>query len=393
MEGVEGTLKIWKELGTMVFFICILNGCAKPPDAKSENGLSYAKGDSEKEAEAFLENARAVSGYINAVEGGYQITCHLGEEENGLDIDAFVDDIYMQDVHPLTAKAGSLNQENICRTFFEQDDAEDITEKYLKELEAEIAKIPEEEREENQPYMEPVQEFYLQGTSGNRSFGLSGTSFNYLDNHLYMQYEDMCREEHNYGLTENIGKDFTIETAWDEVENVMKKIGMEDIKLVSCAATVTPDGEGFYDMEYTAIVSGIPILSRNQLILGYLCPYGDVEIGKAGIAEIDAHDLVWEQINVMDESVMSAEDMLAVLSQYVSDNKIAYTQGVTYDACELVYIINTQDWQTAVFQPAWHLYAKQPYPSGQEEGMLFGIDTEVKEILISATTGEVIPQW
>lgn len=378
--------KIWEI--SCLLLLCVTAGCADVPKFKTENGISKAESKDKQKVDDILKSHDTdFSDYITKTGDGYILQCNLGTGNQTLNIDAVMDNTGEDDVYPAIVKpaANIINKNRIVELFFENlDIVEEVVENDMQTT-VEDESLPEQKQ------MPCSSRFYLKSLDGNIEFDRFNDAGLYYVNHaLYKEYQDILRGTYQEGIEQDISDNYTVDMAWMELKEIMKKIGIEDVRMVSCDSYHNEEGKGVYTIGFTTMVNEIPIENNaGQGIMGQLDPVGYAEIGMEGISEIQLYDLAWELDERIDQSCLDVEQMLQILEKYVLNHDIICSKDIIYDKCQLSYKIKTDDWETATLTPVWRIYISNKKLADEKIVQKLNETNASKEIVIDAVTGEI----
>lgn len=374
----------------LVSLSCLLMGCAKEPEVISENGISYAVNEKNSAIEEIVNEKLEENENSEISEEPYDCVRSIGDGDNIIKIDAIVENVGKKNIELVTVSpyADMFNKEKITEIFFSgETNVKDITEQINQEEEQQTQDEGIEEVK-----MPATNRLCLQSEDEKLLFARKNdTSFYFSNSLLVGRYKENSMQGEENAIEHDL-TGYTVDEAKKRVTEVLKNIGMEDVKIESCRTSYNQQGEGYYDIVFTPVVNELPlVLNEYDMNTDSVVDvYGRVQIGIDGIAETDASNCLWKVTERKKTECMNLEQALAVLEQYVINGEIHGVESITYSKCELAYLPTTKDWKTATLTPVWRFYV----PAVEYESTDFDWNTVWENgvslnICINAVTGEI----
>ncbi|MDE6435422.1 MAG: hypothetical protein K2L07_14475 [Lachnospiraceae bacterium] len=370
-----------------VMLLLFLNGCAKPPDVKKENGTAKAERADSKAVNNIIENEnKDLSAYdfLEQSEEGYVCRVSLGGTGNHLNIDAVIQNADREKAAGLEAKANlpGWDVDRIKESFFEgKEGVEDITGKRA-------AEASTEEYGEGE-YIEESQMAFshdLQLRSGdNTELDIRDIDFHYNDDALGKKGKVFTEKQE---METDFSDDFTMEAAWDMLVDKFEKAGFGEIEKECGIASYGAGGVQEYSFSFTMLVNELPLVTAaGSVAFDELVAHGSAVVMKEGMEDIQFYNTFWEILSEQEEEILNAGQLMELLEQYVEEGKIMCSDSIVLNKCELSYFLSTKDWKTAELTPAWRVYI--PWEEKSVRNM--GTDTVAAyDIVINAVTGEIL---
>ncbi|MBR1599540.1 MAG: hypothetical protein IJ661_11610 [Lachnospiraceae bacterium] len=378
-------------LKILLLFICmsiLLAGCSKAPDIKDGEETAKAKqSESSDGAKETFKVADDISEYVTETDDGYICNMSIGEGDDVFKLDAEVK-INSNSANELKAKLNitDFDKEKLINAFF--DDAEnvdDISNQLIEEINS-----PLNEGQIKNEYSFDIDHILnLRKNDETSEVIIKDDSFNYNNNSLMKNKAELKRE-----IETDISNDFTIDDAWNMLVEKYKQAELGDIEKQCIYTIYYEDGDSEYGIDYTQLVNGLPLVtSAGSASLNDLqtLVHGNAIVSKDGISEIQSEYTFWEITGEEDTEIIDIYKLMELLAKYAADGKIKCSDKIIYKRCELSYLPNTKDWQTANLTPVWRVYI--PYAEyekiTEENQELWGKNITMS-IVIDAVTGDII---
>ncbi|MBD5543606.1 MAG: hypothetical protein HDR01_05030 [Lachnospiraceae bacterium] len=388
MKNINKSVTI---LCMLISMIGVFTGCADVPEIKEDNGIQYAKGMAEQDIDNILSAEEEEN--ILADTGEYHYQKSVGESGAQFHIDAIVKnvDVSKADVLIVDPYEDMFDKETVIRLLFHEDaTVKDITE----QADGEGQEIQEEQGTEKVVTVEmaATSRLCLESADGTVHFARSNdSSFNYMDDKLSGKYKGILsgefREQNDYNVP-----GYTQDEAVGQVTALLKEVGMEGIRMVSCVSYHNQE-TGYYDMKFTPIINGLPIVFNDyeQNTDSVVDVMGNVQIGKEGISDLQASNCLWEVIKRKEAACISLDKAVKILEQYILEGDIICSDNITYTRCELAYLPTTEDWTTATLTPVWRFYVPMEEWDNINMDEVYSKNITM-DICINAINGEIVYQ-
>ena len=376
------------KIGICLFCISLLAGCSKAPDIKDGEETAKAKqSESSDGAKETFKVADDISEYVTETDDGYICNMSIGEGDDVFKLDAEVK-INSNSANELKAKLNitDFDKEKLINAFF--DDAEnvdDISNQLIEEINS-----PLDEGQIKNEYSFDIDHILnLRKNDGTSEVIIKDDSFNYNNISLIKKKAELKRE-----IETDISNDFTIDDAWNMLVEKYKQADLGDIEKQCIYTIYYEDGDSEYGIDYTQLVNGLPLVtSAGSASLNDLqtLVHGNAIVSKDGISEIQSEYTFWEITGEEDTEIIDIYKLMELLAKYAADGKIKCSDKIIYKRCELSYLPDTKDWQTANLTPVWRVYI--PYAEyekiTEENQELWGKNITMS-IVIDAVTGDII---
>ena len=378
-----------KKLIIFILCICTLAGCSKAPEIREGEETAKAKqsesSDGANEAVVVADN---ISEYITETDDGYICNVSIGEDGKVFRLEAEVKNHYGDNVKKLEAipSITDLDREKLINAFF--DDAENVDD-ISNQLIEEINNPLNEGQIKNEHSFDIDHILNLRKNDETSEVIIKDDSFSYNNNSLMKNKAELKRE-----IETDISNDFTIDDAWNMLVEKYKQADFGDIEKQCIYTIYYEDGDSEYGIDYTQLVNGLPLVtSAGSASLNDLqtLVHGNAIVSKDGISEIQSEYTFWEITGEEDTEIIDVYKMMDLLAKYAADGKIKCSDKIIYKRCELSYLPDTKDWQTANLTPVWRVYI--PYAEyekiTEENQELWGKNITMS-IVIDAVTGDII---
>ncbi len=386
-KGIRGNI-------LLVAAMCILSGCAETPEVVEENGIHYALNENDESIMNIIENDTEKDVYLTASEDENKCVCRIGDLDNVMDINAIIDGGNLETISTRTAEPfpDAVNVEKVIDILFGGED--NVIESKFKEDNAEQQGNDGEQAVVRQ--MKTTGQISLDSVDGNIHFTqTSHAGFDYRNDKLLIQYKQI---ETGNSYFEEYNKDisdlYTIDMAKQNLLEIFSSILNTEIQVVSCISIYNEMGDGFYEFNFVPIIEKLPIAinDREMNTDNIVDVYGRVQIGKDGIAVIEATNLLWRCIDSSNESEVNClrlEKALEILAEYIKRDEISCSEKITFTRASLVWLPITEDWTEAELIPVWRFYI--PCAELIESGMIDISLTEnvATDICINAINGKI----
>ncbi len=411
MHMKKGLIKI-----LIPFFVSavLLSGCQPAPEVSNDDEILRAKGSSEDEIEAIVQEdgeaetngtetdgisaeEAAEAGRTSGTAGTETVSVVLGSGENRMRIEAEIA-AAPEALNTLTMQADSRLDGEKLQSFLEpQGEVKDFTEELLAEEEAERRRVAEidEKLGEGSSIVEIAgvgDGSRLALTDGNRKAVLVGrTGGSYEDASLMEKCYAVAKEEaQRLDVKEKKAGDasFSLEDAKALLMRKLSVFGMEDIYLTE-AYFYGSDSFSFYELQFCPVVDKIPVAyCFGQQDISRVYPNGFAWVSAEGVADIGLWNCFMEQAAAAEkEKILSFDKVQKLLETYLKDGRLECVEDVSFSAAELVYYVELKD-GTLVLSPVWNIHmdlGEYVEYIGQSDR-----DDSVWTIYIDAVTGELV---
>jgi len=388
----------------MAAMLCMfgLTGCQKAPDAVEKNGIMHAQGDMEKQvqgiaAEGSQEQTQAGDG-LDKEAGQYQGTVGTGDNIINInaEIPALPDQLYI-----ITMKPDEGLDKDILLAFLgsESGSVEDTSQELLQEIE-------ESDRYNSTP--DENGERFLYSKFGDHSANRLGdgkkeasfshhTSAYFVDYGLREKYFDVYSKVAEETLISQEGMDegsFSANKAREMLLDKLKAVGVSGLAFQKIYYIEGRDCS-FYQMEFVPTYDGIAVdIGADSYALGQVSPDGYAIVSGEGVAEVTLTNFCGRVTNKEPVTVISFEQVLEILEQYLDSGILVSDGTIIYDRVELNYypvpnsapaLDEIEYKPELVLTPIWHIYMPlDEYVEGD-----YGDAVGPIHICVNAVTGEL----
>lgn len=375
--------------------ICILCGCAKTPNVREENGINYAVSKSDESITNIIENdTENEKEYLVESEGENKCVCRIGNSDNVINIDAVVSGLNVETISLKQAEPfpNAINKTNVIDIFFGGE--ANVLENNQKE-ENNINQENNGERAVVQQ-METTGQIFLDSVDGNIHFTqTSHAGFDYRNDKLIAEYKQIETggsyfEEQNKDISDS----YTVDMAKQSLLETFSKIMNTEVQIISCTSIYNETGNGFYEFTFVPMVENLPLaINDRETNTDHIVDvYGRAQIGKEGIALIEANNFLWRSNRISNDSEMDCLSLgktLEILEEYITKGEITGSEKITFTRVSLVWLPITEDWTEAELVPVWRFYI--PCAELIESGMMdiSIIENVPTDISINAINGKI----
>ncbi len=377
----------------LIAAMCILSGCAKAPEAEEKNGIHYALNESDESIMNIIENDTENVDLKKGVDEN-KCVCSIGDLDNVMNINAMIDGADLETISISTAEPfpDAVNVEKVIDILFGGE--ANVIESNLEKDNAEQQGNEGEQADIRQ--MKSIGQISLNSVNGNIHFTqTSHAGFDYRNDNLLAQYKQI-ETSGNYfeEFNKDISDSYTIDMAKQNLFEIFSYILNTEIQVVSCTSIYNEMGYGFYEFNFVPIIEKLPVAinDRDMNTDNIVDVYGRVQIGKDGIAVIEATNLLWRGTNISNAPEMNClelEKVLEILEEYIKKGEISCSEKITFTKVSLVWLPITEDWTKAELVPVWRFYI--PCAELIESGMADISLTEnaATDICINAIDGKI----
>lgn len=387
-----------------VFSAIVLTGCQKAPDAAEKNDIPHAQGDMERQVQDIAAaddrgQTQGEAGTQQQAAGWYQGTAGTGD--NTININAEIPAV-PDNLSVITLKPDDGLDMDALRAFLDSESGtvEDTSQELLREI--------EENDKENATLQENGDRFLYSKFGDHSALRLGDgkkealftlhTSAYYVDHDLM----EKCHRIYDGDYSETlITKDqmgegvFSAERAKEILLDKLEAVGVGDIAVKEIYYT-KGDGYSYYDMQFVPVYDGIAVeIGSESYALGQVQPFGLAFVSEEGVAEVNLMNFCGKAAKKESVTVVSFEQVLKILEQYLDNGMIASDGTITYDRVELNYypIPNPAPDPDAIeykseltLMPIWHIYMPiDEYIDGGYSNAVGPI-----HICVNAVTGEMV---
>ena len=391
---------------TMAAVVCAvaLTGCRKAPDVTESNGILHAQSDMERQVQDIAaSDDRGQTQTENRTQpqaaGGYQGT--VGAGGNIININAEIPAI-PDNLSVITLKPDDGLDMDALRVFLDSESGtvEDTSQELLRQT--------GENDKENATIQENGDRF-LYSRFGDHSAlrlgdGKKEALFTFHTSAYYVDHDllDKCHGIYNGNYSETyITQDqmgegsFSAERAKEILLDKLKAVGVDDIAMKEICY-VKGDSYSYYEMQFVPVYDGIAVdIGSDSYTLGQVFPNGSGFVTGEGVADVNLIDFCGKAAEKEPVTVISFEQVLKILEQYLDNGMIASDGTIIYDRVELNYypVPNPAPDPDAIeykseltLTPIWHIY--MPIDEYVDGGYY---DAEgPSHICVNAVTGELV---
>lgn len=387
-------------LYTIAAAACTLSlaGCQKAPEAVEGNGIVHARGDMERQVQDIAAADTQEQAGTGAQQAGrYQGTAGTGGSRIAIDADipAVPDQLYIITLEP----DDGLDRDTLLALLdSESGSVRDTSQELLREI------------EENDECNETVNEYgerFLYSRFGDHSAARLGdgkkeasffchTGAYYIDRVLRETCFEIYSGDYSEVLVTQDHMDegsFSAERAGEILMDRLRILGVSEPAFQKICYT-EGGGYRFYYMEFVPVYDGIAVdIGSNAYGPGQVWPNGTAIVSEEGVAEIRLTDFCGKTAGKEPVTVLSFEQVLDILGQYLDNGMIESDGTITYDRVELNYYpvpnpapaMDEIEYKSKlVLTPIWHIYV--PIDEYVEN---YGTAVGPSHICVNAVTGEL----
>lgn len=350
--------------GMVMYALC---GCANAPNAKNENGISYAVNESDERIKNIIENELVKDNiYIEKSQEDDRYVCRIGDSDNAVNIDAIVSGLNVETISIEKAEPypNAVNRDSVVDIFFggeENVGEENVVESNQKDEN----NIVQEDNGEvvNIKQINTTGQMNLDSVDGKTHFVQnSHAGFYYSNDKLIVEYKQIeTRGSYFEEQDKDISESYTMDMAKQELAEIFLKIMNTDVQFISCTSIYNEMGSGYYEFVFAPVVDELPLAVNDREINNdnIVDVYGRVQIGSEGIALIEANNFLWKSDSVSsdsEKSCISIEIALEILDEYITKNEIKCPKDITFTRVSMVWLPITEDWNSVQLIPVWRFY-------------------------------------
>lgn len=377
----------------LVSILGVLSGCQETPKAEEKAGIYYAEGKADQGIEDILNEQDSDS--ISMDMEKYQLQKSIGINNAKINLDATVNNVDLSEVSVMTAEpfADMFDGRIVENLFFNEDDeVKDITEQ-VKQEENNIQGTIQEIGGESVVTvgMPSTNRMCMESSDGRKVFSrITDSSFNFINDKLNTELKQALSGEYEYSGDGQISG-YNSDSAIEDIETVMKKLGFEDIKIVSINSSFD-ETQSSFDIEFTPIVCGLPLVFNNneQNVDNIVDVLGTVTISEAGIVDLQATNCMWKVLEKTDTKCMDIDKAVKILEQYLLSGDVAGSENITFTKIELAYLPTTENWKTITLTPVWRFYVPLDERENIDMNEVYSKNIPL-DICINAINGEI--EW
>lgn len=343
---------------------CILCGCAKAPDARSENGVDFAESETDKEIAAMIENEGSDDGggmdeesYLVSGEDGDRCVCDIGTGDNVIHIDAPVSGLDVDKISPIEVLPfpEAVHKDAAIDILFGGE--ENVVEGNGGDSEPVEASEGEESLDID-GIESDFSDLYLDSPDGTIHFVVgSNDNFSYNNDTLTAQYKQLDKEGSITKVGADVSDSFTVEMAEHALLETISGIMGVDVQVESCATYLNKAGEGYYELHFVPTMENMPFVSTREMDADHVVDVsGSAEIGEDGLSSIWATSCLWKKADGADSSAsdcLSLGKTLEILGKYLEEGEITGADEITFSNVALSWLPTTTDWENFQLIPVW----------------------------------------
>ena len=130
---------------------------------------------------------------------------------------------------------------------------------------------------------------------------------------------------------------FSAERAKEILLDKLKAMGVGDIAMKEICY-VKGDGYSYYEMQFVPVYDGIAVdIGSDSYTLGQVFPNGSGFVTGEGVADVNLIDFCGKVAEKEPVTVISFEQVLKILEQYLDNGMIVSDGTIIYDRVELNY--------------------------------------------------------
>lgn len=387
-----------------VFFAFALIGCQKAPDAAKGNDIMHAQGGMEKQIQdiAAADTQRQTQAGTGQNEAGwYQGTAGTGE--NKININAEIPGI-PDNLSIITLKPDDGLDRDVLLTFLDSESGriEDTSEELQRQIEeSDSYNSTGDGNGERFLYSRFGDHSALRFSDGTKEASFScHTSAYYVDHDLLEKCHAIYGGDYRETLITQEQMDAGGFSAKRAEEILLDKVEAAGVSGLFLKKIYYIEGKdySFYEMEFVPVYDGITVdIGSDSYALGQVCPIGFAYVSEEGAAEVSLIDFCGTAADQEPVTVISFEQVLKILEQYLDNGMIESDGRITYDRVELNYypVPTTPDMDEMEYKPElvlipiWHIY--MPLDEYVDGG--YGDAVGPAHICVNAVTGELIETY
>ena len=390
---------------TMAAVVCAaaLTGCQKTPDAAESNGILHAQGDMERQVQDIAAaddsgQTETETGMHPQGAGRYQGT--VGTGGNIININAEIPGV-PDNLSVITLKPDDGLDMDALRAFLDSESGavEDTSQEFMRQI--------EDNDKENTTPQESGERFlysiFGDHTALRLSDGKKEALFKFHTGAYYVDH-DLLEKCHgiysgNYSETyitqDQMGEgSFSAERAKEILLDKLEAVGVGDIAMKKIYY-IKGDGYSYYEMQFVPVYDGIAVdIGSDSYTLGQVFPSGFGFVTEEGVADVNLMDFCGKVAEKEPVTVISFEQVLKILEQYLDNGMIVSDGTIIYDRVELNYypVPNPAPDPDAIeykseltLTPIWHIY--MPIDEYVDGG--YDYASGPSHICVNAVTGEL----
>lgn len=410
----------------MAVILCVftLISCQEAPDAVEGNGIMHAQGDLERQVQGIVgtdaqgqtqADTGADTGGLSGTGAGTdvqgQTPSETGLQEAGryqgtvgtgasiININAEIPEM-PDNLYVITLRPDDGLDRDTLLAFLDSEGGS------IKDTSQELL----EEIEESDRYNSTTQdgERFLYSKFGDHSAlrmesGTKEASFAYRTTAHYVDHalKEKCQGIFGGNFSETLitpdrmGEgSFTAERA---AEILLDKLGTLGVSEIAFEKVYYVEGSGYsyYEMYFIPVREGLTVdIGSDSYCLGQVWPNGFADVSQEGVAEVSLMDFCGRAADQEPVAVISFEQVLKILEQYLDSGMIESDGRITYDRVELNYypVPTVPAWDGIEYKselelkPIWHIY--MPLDEYVDGG--YGDAVGPTHICVDAVTGELV---
>lgn len=422
----------------VILSVFVLISCQGAPDAVEGNGIMHAQGDLERQvqeiagadAQRQAQNGTGDAGGLSGtgadaggssgtgagtgvdmggssgtgagtgIQGAGRYQGTVGTGANIINISAEIpripDNLYVITLQP----DEGLDRDSLLAFLdSESGSAKDTSQELLREIgESDQYNSTPQEDGDRFLYSKFGDHSALRFESGTKEASFTGhTGAYYVDHALMEKCQGIFGGNYSETLIapDKMGEgSFSAERAGEILLDKLGTVGVSDIAFEKIYY-VEGSGYSYYQMYFTPVQEGLAVdIGSNSYCLGQVRPDGWAEVSQEGVAEVSLNNFCGKTVNQDSVMVLSFEQVLKILEQYLDGGMIESDGRITYDRVELNYYpvptVPAQDGieykSELVLKPIWNIY--MPLDEYVDGG--YGDAVGPTHICVDAVTGELI---
>lgn len=387
-----------------VFFAFAFTGCQKAPDAAKGNDITHAQGGMEKQIQdiaAADTQGQAQAGTGQNEAGWYQGTAGTGE--NKININAEIPGI-PDNLSIITLKPDDGLDRDALLTFLDSESGriEDTSEELQRQIEeSDSYNSTGDGNGERFLYSRFGDHSALRFSDGAKEASFScHTSAYYVDHDLLEKCHAIYGGDYRETLITQEQMDAGGFSAKRAEEILLDKVEAAGVSGLFLKKIYYIEGKdySFYEMEFVPAYDGITVdIGSDSYALGQVCPIGFAYVSEEGAAEVSLIDFCGTAADQEPVTVISFEQVLKILEQYLDNGMIESDGRIIYDRVELNYypVPTTPDMDEIEYKselvliPIWHIY--MPLDEYVDGG--YGDAVGPAHICVNAVTGELMETY
>jgi hypothetical protein len=362
-------------------------GCQKAPESSSDGNILHAKGSTENEVEAIVND------FVAETENNMQnINCTIGTEDNAIRIQSQMPEI-PQNVYQMMLTENDTLTKELLKEFLESDETNvnDLSAEAQKK--EEVLKADNMQEEERASYSvfgnAPIIELSDENKTASFSYG---TSAYYRDDILYEKCASVYKTAGENTLEETDNTD-AYRKSRETLLAKLSKVGVSDIDIYKITQYESKNIT-FYEVEFTPTYDGIGIVHEiGASAYGEIFPSGQAWVCEEGVASLSL-DYCLGKVETKEEcnTLLSWGQIEKILEAYLNSGKIKGSNSAVMTKVEFLYYpIFDEDEDKLELVPVWHIYTPlSTLVENEELGEAFWANNSTWSICVNAVLGELV---